>query len=406
MVRSWRLFYPGYVRYIGSLRLPAKTKRWRTLVRLKEYVIKNNLNTIEALSESSVETFVPKVFPVTDQSYLSMQERKAHFPSVDIVTIRDAVVHGGTNLVFVHDEVIHHDLYDFEQDYTSEELLGRHVIDAKRSQIQLLYDDVAPFQMSVAACFVDACAKNYAHWITEVLTRIVAFCTVEQYADIPLIVDEGLHPNIMQSLYAISGPTRQIVVLPASRAIKVDSLLVTSVAGYIPFERRGGAPSKHTYGAFSASALRQLRTIIFSYTDKISTEDLPEKIYLERGQTHRSVINEDQIIASLIKIGFSTIRLENLDFIQQVAILRHAKVVVGPTGAALANLIFSDRAQSVHILIAKLPDMPYSYWPNMVAINGMCVNYILGQASNLKQGIHASFYVDTESLIESISSTS
>ncbi|MDP4836164.1 MAG: glycosyltransferase family 61 protein [Burkholderiales bacterium] len=376
------------------------------MIGLKKYAHTHNLKIIEVLTESTVLTPDPNVFPVSSQLYLSTEQSQRKFPPVYVATICNAVVHGGTNLICAEDGVIHHDLYDFRRDYTSEELGGRHSIDVKRSRIRLLYEDVKPFHMSIAACFVDACAQNYAHWLTEVLTRIASFCSLEKYAHVPLIVDEGLHENIMQSLYVIAGSNRQIVVLPIGRAIKVESLLVTSVAGYIPFERRNGCADGHSHGTFSASALRLMCNTVLNYVEKISTEHLPQKIYLERGQTHRSVTNEEQIKAQLVKLGFSAIRLDTLDFIQQAAFLRHAKIVVGATGAALANLIFSNIDQSIHILIAKLPGMPYMYWPNMVSMHSLRVNYVLGEASSLTQGIHANFYIDPENVFQSISSTS
>jgi capsular polysaccharide biosynthesis protein len=405
-VRVWRALYPKYTKYLAVFFLRPELKKWRPLISLKQYVEKNNLPTVNVLDESSLAAPAPRVFPAADQAYLSLQQnREKNFPKVYVAQISDAVIYGGTNLIFIKDDVVHHDLYDFKRDYTSEELNGRHVIDSKRHRIRLLLNDSEPIRLTVAACFVDACAPNYAHWLTEVLTRVAAFCSLEQYAHVPLIVDDGLHANIMQSLYVIGGASRQIIVLPIGRAIKVDTLLATSVAGYVPFERRNRHLDGHSHGAFSALALQLLRTRVFDYADKVSLERFPAKIYLERGQSYRSVTNENQIMASLTKLGFHSVRLETISFIQQVAIFKHAKVVVGPTGAALANLIFSDSDQSIHILIAKHPEMSYLYWPSMTSMNGPHINYILGVAPNLTQGIHSNFHIELEHIFQSMHST-
>ncbi len=406
IVKAWRAWFPLYVQYVSILLLPKKTKRWRTLVGLKSYVEKNNFETIEILGEVSVVTSTPRIFSEDGQSFLSLKNSQRGFPPIYVAAISDSIVYGGTNLVFSEGIAIHHDLYNFELDYTSEELHGRHLVDPTRNRMRLLYDDVTPYRMTIAASFTDACAQNYSHWLTEVLPRIAAFCSIERYAHVPLVVDEGLHANVMESLYAISGSSRQIVVLPLGRGIEVNRLLVTSVAGYVPFERRSGTSGEHSHGTFSTAALVLLRASVFSYLDKMSTEHLPKKIYLERGKTHRSVENEDQIRNSLFQFGFCAIKLETLSFLQQVAILRHAEIVVGPSGAALANLIFSNIDQSIHILIAKHPEMPYFYWPNMISVQRLCVNYVVGQASSVTQGIHSNFYIDPENLIESISRTS
>jgi hypothetical protein len=49
--------------------------------------------------------------------------------------ISNATIQGGTNLTFLENIVIHHDLYNLSQDYTSEELRGRHVIDLKKLRL-------------------------------------------------------------------------------------------------------------------------------------------------------------------------------------------------------------------------------------------------------------------------------
>ena len=88
-----------------------------------------------------------------------------------------------------------------------------------------------PERVESAAVFVDACAPNYAHWLTEVLPRVALFCREERYAGIPLVVNDGLHRNLVESLRMITRGTRRIIMLPIGRAIVVSELFLTSVAG-------------------------------------------------------------------------------------------------------------------------------------------------------------------------------
>lgn len=67
--------------------------------------------------------------------------------------------------------------------------------------------DRKPEHISSAASFIDSCADNYAHRLTEVLPRIAAFCSSDKYRDVPLLVDAGLHENIITSLKIVAGPS-------------------------------------------------------------------------------------------------------------------------------------------------------------------------------------------------------
>ncbi len=395
----WRTLYPFYVNYMAIHYAGKKAKRWSPLIKLDDYVKRRSIKTIKVLDAVRVETPVPQVIPAEDQEYLFSPHDHYDFPPIYVAEISNAMVYGGTNLVFTHDAVICHDLYDFERDFTSEELHGRHLIDAKKKRMRLLRHDVAPEQIPVAAVFLDACAPNYAHWLTEVLPRIAAFCSEKQFASIPIIVNDGLHQNIMESLYLITGPQREIITLPVGRAIQVDSLCITSVAGYVPFERRDDKLSEHSHGLFSSSAFDLICKSIFAFTEKLPPQNWPEKIYLRRNSGARKVINATELEKILIAKGYVIVEPEKLTFLQQAMLFSKAKEIVGSSGAALANLMFAPSNANVHILIGKYPNTSYWYWQNIACASEKVINYILGQVSvRDHSGIHADFTVNLQHL--------
>lgn len=65
------------------------------------------------------------------------------------------------------------------------------------------------------------------------------------------------------------------------------------------------------------------------------------RIYLSRrSQSMRVMLNEAALEAALRRRGFAIVRPERLDARAQVALMREAEVVVGASGAALANAMF------------------------------------------------------------------
>jgi len=63
--------------------------------------------------------------------------------------------------------------------------------------------------------------------------------------------------------------------------------------------------------------------------------------FSRRGQPMRVMVNEAELEAALRRRGFAIVRPERLSPPEQIALVRDAEVVVGPTGAAFANVAFA-----------------------------------------------------------------
>lgn len=65
------------------------------------------------------------------------------------------------------------------------------------------------------------------------------------------------------------------------------------------------------------------------------------RLYLSRrSQAKRVMVNEAALESALVDRGFVVIEPERLPVAEQIALFREADVIVGPTGAALANTLF------------------------------------------------------------------
>jgi capsular polysaccharide biosynthesis protein len=399
----WRNGYHLYVNFFDAHLFNRKVKRWRPLTKLREYTKKWEIPTYKLTDAASIETPVPRVFPACDQSYLVSPHDRYEFPEIFVAAINNAVIYGGTNLVLADGEVICHDLYDFKRDYTSEEVHSRTLIDPKSRRIRWLLNDEAPETIPVVATFIDACALNYAHWMTEVLPRVVLFCAEERFKGVPIVVNDGLHKNIMESLFLVVGTEREIITLPIGRALAVSELYVTSVAGYVPFERRTNKLSGHSHGMFSPLAFEILRNHLTALGQKAEEEAWPAKIFLRRNSGIRKISNAAELEKLLIARGYVIVEPEKLTFSQQVQLFSNAKTIIGSSGAALANIVFASQNAKIFILIGKYLDISYWYWQNMACVSGKTVSYVFGKINTSQSiGIHADFMVDLDDLVSSI----
>jgi|GEM_PF-144657 acetyltransferase-like isoleucine patch superfamily enzyme/capsular polysaccharide biosynthesis protein len=397
----WRNFYLIFLRYLTVYCFAD----WKKLIRLSEYIRIHPGNTHTLIESARISAPIHHVVPIEDRSLLEHYSKQLIFPKIQIAVIQDAVQYGGTNFVLVGDEVIHHDQYDFTHDFTSEELHGRALIDPNHNRIKWLQFDEAPHEVPSAACFVDSCATNYAHWLSEVLPRITLFCMDERFLSIPIVVNDGLHKNIMASLFLVAHG-REVITLPIGRALKINQLYVTSVTGYVPFERRNRALPDHSHGLFSPEALARLGRYLNGKVRDIRGHLWPEKIFLRRNSGTRKISNVDEIEQLAVSYGFTVVEPEKLSFPEQILLFRNARMIIGPTGAAFANGIFCNPETEVTILMSKHEDMIYRYWRNMLAPLGIKVNYILGKiVTNSHLGLHGDFEIALKDLASLLKAT-
>ena len=372
---------------------------WYPLEKFSEYVRRKSVESCELIEKCEIKVARPVVFPETKSAEVTVSAATREFPPVYVARIERGRVVGGTNLVRGEGSVICHDLYDFKRDYTSEEMHGRNRLSLNKKKVAMRVLGRDATHLDVAATFVDAVSVNYAHWVTEVLPRILAFCTDEKFSDVPVIVNDGLHENIMESLFLAAGRKRQIITLPVCKQISVDNLYVTSVAGYVPFEPRGKRKLGDSDGIFSAFALERLRHYMHKYVIDIGNISWPEKVYLRRHSGARNIINADEVERAMVDRGYEVVDCATLTFLQQVCLFAHANVVVGASGAAFANAVFSKPGTRACIIISSHVDMVYGYWCNVLSPIGIKVNYLLGEiGENQDYGVHSDFSVDMQAL--------
>lgn len=170
------------------------------------------------------------------------------------------------------------------------------------------------------AVIATALAKGYGHWLLDELPRLLALPRGE--AD--HLVAHGTQPYCRAALghYGWTGP-----VLEAGRRahFQCEQLLVPSLAGTVVHPTRHGL-----------NLVREFAAAFFAPASAWG-----ERLYITReGARRRRVTNEPELWAALQAAGFAKVPLEQLTWPEQINAFRHAKVVVGPHGAGLANLAF------------------------------------------------------------------
>lgn len=365
-------------------------------------------NRILVYPKQIVSLSMPSVYP-NDKLCNIKVSASYEFPEIFVTTVTNTTVTGASNFVHTNQAIIGHNLFHISHDYTSEELHGRLYINARKHLITRLSSIKTDVTIGQGVLFTDAVSTNYAHFMTELLPKVFTYTQANPDKTTPLIIDCELHINLMQALEMVIGSEMRLIGLEKGEPLQVKSLKVVSACGYVPFDRRPRTNhfSDHSQGVFSPAALLGMRDLIKSKTAKLIPSKnvgvTHKKIWIKRNSTYRNVSNANEIEAALIARGFTVVEPEKLSFTEQVSIFGNADIVVGATGAALANLIFCKPETKVIILIAEFKHMIYGYWQNMAASVGNQVTYVLGANTDKVKGVHSNFKVELTDLLEAIS---
>ena len=388
--------YALYVKLFYSLNFFGREKY--QLIKLKEFVKNNALSASVLFKSSSVDYINPCVVNMDMIDLDKLIDKKQHFENIFLTQIKDAKVLGSTSLIFKDNEAICHDLYNFKLDYTSEEL--HHIFNYSTSGISINLKNYSYLHIDEAAIFINALAPNYAHWMTEILPRIAAFCKNSKYKNIPLIINHGLHKNIILSLELIASG-RNVIFLKTNESIDVKNLYVVSEAGYTSFEPRKNSIPQSSNGSFNLEALNHVRNFFKSKVNR--NKKWPKRIFLKRNSGYRNLTNSKEIEMLLRQKGFVVYEFEKVSLEDQIGLFSNADYIVGPTGAHFANILFSKSKAHIVILISNAIGSNFKYWPNIASLFDIQVKYIIGHAKDLKSwNIHSDFNIDPKLIKEAI----
>ncbi|SHJ59458.1 Protein of unknown function [Hymenobacter daecheongensis DSM 21074] len=213
----------------------------------------------------------------------------------------------------------------------------------------------APVQVSGTVCSLlsggGAAVGNYYHWLIDSLPRLhlVQEAGLWDSIDYFLIYDRRRR-FVVDSLLALGIRDEQIIDVRTHRHLVADRLVVTSAV------RGQGTHTPEWAGTFLRQALLPAAAPrAFSPYVYLSRRDAPA----------RHVLNEAAVEDLLRPYGFQTHVLGHYTLAQQIALFAGARLIVAPTGAGLANLVFAPPGTPVielfpkHFTVIEYPELCY-----------------------------------------------
>lgn len=168
---------------------------------------------------------------------------------------------------------------------------------------------------------------TYFHWFHDVLPRLL-LAQPHLPSGTRFLLNENPRSYQLDSLRAFAISESDLEIQPARCDTQVERLWFATPLGHCSFT--------------SGDALKAVCTCLKSYFKADTTEPARRRIYISRAKaSRRRVENENDVLPVLREHGFDILCCEDLPLANQVLTFSRARVVIGPHGAGLTNILYA-----------------------------------------------------------------
>jgi hypothetical protein len=242
-----------------------------------------------------------------------------------------------------------------------------------------------------------AFSENWYHWLLEILPRIwLSNSLPDDLSEIPLLVPErALKISTQLETLERLVPHRDLRSLgvwtstEVGRMVWVDGLFDMV---HVPSPTTGSVPSK-----FHLRGMRAFRSALMSgphASDREHSPAPPRRVFLDREGFARTY-NRDQVLEVAVRHGFTPVNTGLLTLDEQIALFSNAEAVVGPSGAAWANLLFA-RAQLIALYWLPEHLAGSRLWSSLAAVSG-CTVYEITYVTSVEES-KGDYFISPERL--------
>ncbi|MFH7245469.1 MAG: glycosyltransferase family 61 protein [Spirulina sp.] len=180
---------------------------------------------------------------------------------------------------------------------------------------------------------------SYYHWLLDELPRYL----LSNLPDYDQVVCSRKTSAYQAAIEHLGLDKKPIVFLDRIKHYQCDVLIVPS------YVSTTGQPSPYL-----VERLTQAVTPLIK-----DSASYPEKIFISRQLAGlRRIVNEDALFQNLEPYGFTRVRLEDFSWQDQINLFYHAREIISPHGAGLANLVFCAQKP----LVIELFNANYMHW--------------------------------------------
>jgi len=326
--------------------------------------------------------------------YKKTYKSKNYFPNVYLYQVENAQVFGDTSCVLANNCL----LFDGVQNLKKEHIVEENFLNFKNLNSNFFANRYKNclFNIDEAISLLNPLYFNYAHFITEILPLIIFL--KKSHNNIPILINNFKNKNILIFLKKLLRKFK-VYIISEDESIFVKKLFIFSKIAHVSHEPRKPETQRVNEGAFSEPFLENTN----EYFREKNKKSLPikKKIYVIRPSTYRYLLNEEVIISILKKAGYFILDPYKYSIKKQIFFFQNAQIIISPTGASLANLVFCLNKPKVIIFVPNL-SMIFNYWRNLTYNRISNMTYIVGKKNYSIKEYHGNYSIIPDQILNLI----
>lgn len=197
--------------------------------------------------------------------------------------------------------------------------------------------------------------KNYYHWMTEIVPKILMLKDAQIEYDL-LYVPRG--PSFIKETLDLLGINPdKIIASDSTTFIEAEYLII---------------PSFVSLSCYSTK--ETIESLWNAFLPIIKKSVTPKKVFISREKAaYRKIINEEDLFTLLSKKGFKKYYLEEMTVIDQINLFHNADIIVAAHGAGLTNIIFCQPQTKIYEIFQEHEDDTFWHLSQVIGNNHTCI---------------------------------
>lgn len=335
-------------------------KFFREIYGVMEYCIQRGMLYRIVKEEGKAAAVRPPYFEGEDRT---IQEFDC--PSIYTATLENASVYGYSELITVGETALS-DAYMLNEKEKRYNIGGGSLTKFRSGKYILATYKESGMVVEKAISMLGWRPDNYYHFTFEIISRLAFADRFEEYRSWPVLIDKCVLETVQlrDLLRCMNFYGHPVIEVAARTRVEVRKLLYISYNMWMPHNFREDAAQYPKDYLFSPTVAENIRCYVFkSFPER--KEASGARIFLSRKKCdNQRLLNAEEIEQIFREAGFSIIYPEELSFEEEVRIFQNADVIVGPTGAALTNVVYCRKNALVAVIA---PDSHRSYFFSNIA---------------------------------------
>lgn len=306
----------------------------------------------------------------------------------NVIALPDSNTFLSPNLKTAYYEKVEDFSKDYSITYNTENLLFHSEKLAKLNKRPIVKIEKDAFFLNGNFCF------NYFHFLIEILSKVEFAEAIPHFDKILVVTHEKVKAiNNMETLLRFFIKDHEIQYLSDEYFYKFPKLWHLTYPSVTVPNIAEGEEYLAKFVKFSPKSVAYVRKVCLENFDLAEVKiNSVSKVFLARKSGFRKY-NETEILEIAQKYGFQAVYLEDLNIHEQIYLMQNADYIIGPSGAAWANVIFCTPQKTKGLLWLGKVWKEFSVFSTLADFSG--VDLYHWRSGDEKSKFHEDYLLDT-----------